>query len=201
MDEAGSRVHITNMDVPKNIVNLEVNLEEVRDKKNAVVKKQKYEEAAKLRDDEKRIEKELIQAQEKWQEELKMHRETVDENDISEVVSMITGIPVNKIAKAELKELNNLNNIISSKVIGQKDAVSKVVKAIQRNRAGIKDPNKPIGSFIFLGQTGVGKTQLAKILSAELFNGVDSLITRHERVHGKICSIEINWCTSSLRWI
>ena len=103
MDEAGSRVHITNMDVPKNIVSLEVNLEEVRDKKNAVVKKQKYEEAAKLRDDEKRIEKELIQAQEKWQEELKMHRETVDENDISEVVSMITGIPVNKIAKAELK--------------------------------------------------------------------------------------------------
>ena len=176
MDEAGSRVHITNMDVPKNIVSLEVNLEEVRDKKNAVVKKQKYEEAAKLRDDEKRIEKELIQAQEKWQEELKMHRETVDENDISEVVSMITGIPVNKIAKAELKELNNLNKIISNKVIGQKDAVSKVVKAIQRNRAGIKDPNKPIGSFIFLGQTGVGKTQLAKILSSELFSGSDSLI-------------------------
>ena len=176
MDEAGSRVHITNMDVPKNIVSLEVNLEEVRDKKNAVVKKQKYEEAAKLIDDEKRIEKELIQAQEKWQEELKMHRETVDENDISEVVSMITGIPVNKIAKAELKELNNLNKIISNKVIGQKDAVSKVVKAIQRNRAGIKDPNKPIGSFIFLGQTGVGKTQLAKILSSELFSGSDSLI-------------------------
>ena len=176
MDEAGSRVHITNMDVPKNIVSLEVNLEEVRDKKNAVVKKQKYEEAAKLRDDEKRIEKELIQAQEKWQEELKMHRETVDENDISEVVSMITGIPVNKIAKAELKELNNLNKIISNKVIGQKDAVSKVVKAIQRNRAGIKDPNKPIGSFMFLGQTGVGKTQLAKILSSELFSGSDSLI-------------------------
>ena len=176
MDEAGSRVHITNMDVPKNIVSLEENLEEVRDKKNAVVKKQKYEEAAKLRDDEKRIEKELIQAQEKWQEELKMHRETVDENDISEVVSMITGIPVNKIAKAELKELNNLNKIISNKVIGQKDAVSKVVKAIQRNRAGIKDPNKPIGSFIFLGQTGVGKTQLAKILSSELFSGSDSLI-------------------------
>jgi len=176
MDEAGSRVHITNMDVPKNIVSLEVSLEEVRDKKNAVVKKQKYEEAAKLRDDEKRIEKELIQAQEKWQEELKMHRQTVNENDISEVVSMITGIPVNKIAKAELKELNNLNKIISNKVIGQKEAVSKVVKAIQRNRAGIKDPNKPIGSFIFLGQTGVGKTQLAKILSSELFSGSDSLI-------------------------
>jgi len=176
MDEAGSRVHITNMDVPKNIVSLEISLEEVRDKKNTVVKKQKYEEAAKLRDDEKRIEKELIQAQEKWQEKLKLHRETVNESDISEVVSMITGIPVNKIAKAELKELNNLNKIISNKVIGQNEAVNKVVKAIQRNRAGIKDPNKPIGSFIFLGQTGVGKTQLAKILSSELFSGSDSLI-------------------------
>ncbi|MDB0043122.1 ATP-dependent Clp protease ATP-binding subunit [Flavobacteriaceae bacterium] len=176
MDEAGSRVHITNMDVPKNIVSLEISLEEVRDKKNTVVKKQKYEEAAKLRDDEKRIEKELIHAQEKWQEELKLHRETVNESDISEVVSMITGIPVNKIAKAELKELNNLNKIISDKVIGQNEAVNKVVKAIQRNRAGIKDPNKPIGSFIFLGQTGVGKTQLAKILSSELFSGSDSLI-------------------------
>ena len=176
MDEAGSRVHITNMDVPKNIVNLELSLEDVRNKKNEVVKKQRYEEAAKLRDDEKRIEKDLLIAQEKWQEELKMHRETVDENDISEVVSMITGIPVNKIAKAELKELNNLDKNISGKVIGQEEAVKKVVKAIQRNRAGIKDPNKPIGSFIFLGQTGVGKTQLAKILSSELFNGSDSLI-------------------------
>ena len=176
MDEAGSRVHITNMDVPKNIVDLEHSLEEVRNKKNEVVKKQKYEEAAKLRDDEKRIEKELLNAQEQWQEDIKLHRETVDENDISEVVSMITGIPVNKIAKAELKELNNLGNSISGKVIGQEEAVNKVVKAIQRNRAGIKDPNKPIGSFIFLGQTGVGKTQLAKILSSELFNGSDSLI-------------------------
>ena len=176
MDEAGSRVHITNMDVPKNIVNLELSLEEVRNNKNEVVKKQRYEEAAKLRDNEKRIEKDLLIAQENWQEELKMHRETVDENDISEVVSMITGIPVNKIAKAELKELNNLDKNISGKVIGQEEAVKKVVKAIQRNRAGIKDPNKPIGSFIFLGQTGVGKTQLAKILSSELFNGSDSLI-------------------------
>ena len=176
MDEAGSRVHITNMDVPKNIVELELSLEKVRENKNTVVKKQKYEEAAKLRDDEKRIEKELLIAQDKWQEDLKKHRETVTEDDISEVVSMITGIPVNKIAKAELNQLSNLHKKISSKVIGQKEAVNKVVKAIQRNRAGIKDPNKPIGSFIFLGQTGVGKTQLAKILSSELFNGTDSLI-------------------------
>ena len=176
MDEAGSRVHITNMDVPKNIVDLEISLEHVKEKKNTVVKKQKYEEAAKLRDDEKKIEKELLLAQEKWQEDLKMHRETVTEDHISEVVSMITGIPVNKIAKAELNQLSNLGKTISAKVIGQNEAVSKVVKAIQRNRAGIKDPNKPIGSFIFLGQTGVGKTQLAKILSTELFNGTDSLI-------------------------
>ena len=176
MDEAGSRVHITNMDVPKNVINLEVSLESVKEKKNEVVKKQKYEEAAKLRDDEKRIEKELLAAQDKWQEDLKLHRETVTEDDISEVVSMITGIPINKIAKAELNQLSKLDKNISGKVIGQDEAVSKVVKAIQRNRAGIKDPNKPIGSFIFLGQTGVGKTQLAKILSSELFNGADSLI-------------------------
>ena len=176
LDEAGSRVHITNMDVPDNIVDLEKKLENVRLDKNAVVKKQKYEEAAKLRDDEKRIEKELLIAQEKWQEDLKKHRETVNEDDISEVVSMITGIPVNKIAKAELNQLSNLENKIEGRVIGQEEAVKKVVKAIQRNRAGIKDPNKPIGSFIFLGQTGVGKTQLAKVLSDELFNGLDSLI-------------------------
>ena len=176
LDEAGSRVHITNMDVPDDIVKLEKELENVRLDKNAVVKKQKYEEAAKLRDDEKRIEKELLIAQEKWQEDLKKHRETVTEHDISEVVSMITGIPVNKIAKAELNQLSSLENKIEGRVIGQEEAVKKVVKAIQRNRAGIKDPNKPIGSFIFLGQTGVGKTQLAKVLSDELFNGVDSLI-------------------------
>ena len=176
MDEAGSRVHITNMDVPKNIVDLEKNLEKVKIEKNSVVKKQKYEEAAKLRDDEKRIEKELLLAQEKWHQDLKKHRETVTEDDISHVVSMITGIPINKIAKAELNQLSNLDKKIEGRVIGQKEAVLTVVKAIQRNRAGIKDPNKPIGSFIFLGQTGVGKTQLAKILSDELFNGNDSLI-------------------------
>jgi len=176
MDEAGSRVHITNMDVPKNIVDLEKDLENVRFQKNSVVKKQRYEEAAKLRDDEKKIEKDLLMAQEKWQEDLKKHRETVSEDDISQVVSMITGIPISKIAKAELNQLSNLDKKIQGRVVGQEDAVKKVVKAIQRNRAGIKDPNKPIGSFIFLGQTGVGKTQLAKILSDELFNGSDSLI-------------------------
>ncbi|MBI6119855.1 ATP-dependent Clp protease ATP-binding subunit [Salegentibacter maritimus] len=176
LDEAGSRVHITNIDVPKQILDLERKLEEVRANKNSVVKKQKYEEAAKLRDDEKNLEKELQVAQEKWEEESKKHKETVDENSVADVVSMMTGVPVNRIAQTESNKLVELPHKIKGKVIGQDDAVSKVVKAIQRNRAGLKDPNKPIGSFIFLGQTGVGKTQLAKVLARELFDNDDSLI-------------------------
>ncbi len=176
LDEAGSRVHITNIDVPKQILDLERRLEEVREKKNSVVKKQKYEEAAKLRDDEKNLEKELQVAQEKWEEESKKHKETVDEDSVADVVSMMTGVPVNRIAQTESNKLVELPKKIKGKVIGQDDAVGKVVKAIQRNRAGLKDPNKPIGSFIFLGQTGVGKTQLAKVLARELFDNDDSLI-------------------------
>ncbi|SKB35527.1 ATP-dependent Clp protease ATP-binding subunit ClpC [Salegentibacter holothuriorum] len=176
LDEAGSRVHITNIDVPKQILDLERKLEEVRINKNSVVKKQKYEEAAKLRDDEKNLEKELQIAQEKWEEESKKHKETVDEDSVADVVSMMTGVPVNRIAQTESNKLVELPKKIKGKVIGQDDAVGKVVKAIQRNRAGLKDPNKPIGSFIFLGQTGVGKTQLAKVLARELFDNDDSLI-------------------------
>ena len=176
LDEAGSRVHITNIDVPKQILELENKLEEVRENKNSVVKKQKYEEAAKLRDDEKNLEKELSKAQEKWEEESKKHKETVSEENVADVVSMMTGIPVNRIAQTESNKLVELPKKIKGKVIGQDDAVGKVVKAIQRNRAGLKDPNKPIGSFIFLGQTGVGKTQLAKVLARELFDNEDSLI-------------------------
>jgi ATP-dependent Clp protease ATP-binding subunit ClpC len=141
-----------------------------------VVKSQKYEEAAKLRDDEKRIEKELEIAQAEWEEQSKLHKETVTEDNVAEVVSMMTGIPVNRIAEAESMRLKDLPNMIKGKVIGQDEAVSKVVKAIQRNRVGLKDPNKPIGSFIFLGQTGVGKTQLAKILATELFDSPDALV-------------------------
>ncbi len=176
MDEAGSRVHIVNMDVPKQILELEKQLEDVRDLKNSVVKKQRYEEAAKLRDDEKRLEKELSVAQEKWEEDSKMHRETVSEDNVADVVSMMSGIPVNKIAQTESNKLAELPELIKGNVIGQDEAVAKVAKAIQRNRAGLKDPNKPIGSFIFLGQTGVGKTQLAKILAKELFDSEDALI-------------------------
>ncbi|NDV45247.1 ATP-dependent Clp protease ATP-binding subunit [Flagellimonas sediminis] len=176
LDEAGSRVHIVNMDVPKQILELESQLEDVRELKNSVVKKQKYEEAAKLRDDEKRLEKDLATAQERWEEESKLHRETVTEDNVADVVSMMSGIPVNRIAQTESNKLAKLPDLIKGFVIGQDEAVAKVAKAIQRNRAGLKDPNKPIGSFIFLGQTGVGKTQLAKILAKELFDSEDALI-------------------------
>jgi ATP-dependent Clp protease ATP-binding subunit ClpC len=176
LDEAGSRVHITNIDVPDQIIELEKQLEDVKKTKNSVVKKQKYEEAAKLRDDEKRIEKNLSEAQAKWDEDSKLHREIVSEQSVADVISMMTGIPVNRIAQTESNKLVLLPELIKGKVIGQDEAVSKVVKAIQRNRAGLKDPNKPIGSFIFLGQTGVGKTQLAKVLARELFDSEDSLI-------------------------
>ncbi|WP_434036543.1 ATP-dependent Clp protease ATP-binding subunit [Formosa sp. 4Alg 33] len=176
LDEAGSRVHITNINVPQQILQLENELEVVRESKTSVVKKQKYEEAAKLRDDEKRLEKELEAAQDKWEEETKLHREVVTEDNVADVVSMMTGIPVNRIAQTESNKLFLLPELIKGKVIGQDDAVSKVVKAIQRNRAGLKDPNKPIGSFIFLGQTGVGKTQLAKVLAKQLFDSEDALV-------------------------
>ena len=176
LDEAGSRVHINNMNVPDEIIKLEEELEKVKQLKNSVVKKQKYEEAAKLRDDEKRVEKTLLEAQDRWQEESKLNRVTVNEIDISDVVSMMTNIPVNKIVKSEKNKLAILTDKISQKIIGQKEAVKKVVKSIQRNRAGLKEPNKPIGSFIFLGQTGVGKTQLAKILAEEIFDSEENLI-------------------------
>jgi ATP-dependent Clp protease ATP-binding subunit ClpC len=176
LDESGSRVHIVNMDVPKQILELEKQLEDVRELKNTVVKKQKYEEAAKLRDDEKRIEKDLAIAQERWEEDSKLHKEIVSEDNVADVVSMMSGIPVNRIAQTESNKLAELPNLIKGNVIGQDEAVSKVAKAIQRNRAGLKDPNKPIGSFIFLGQTGVGKTQLAKVLAKELFDSEDALI-------------------------
>ncbi len=176
MDEAGSRIHITNIVVPKEVLSLEEQLEAVKEKKTNAVNTQKYEEAARLRDDEKQIENELQEEQKKWEEASKLHREIVTEDNVAEVVSMMTGIPVTRVVEAESNRLKELNQLIKDKVIGQDEAVVKVVKAIQRNRVGLKDPNKPIGSFIFLGQTGVGKTQLAKVLSKELFDSEDSLI-------------------------
>ena len=176
LDEAGSRVHITNIEVPKQIVDLERQLEDVRVLKNEVVKKQKYEEAAKLRDDEKRIEKDLAIAQEQWEEDAKNNRIEVTEDNVADVVSMMTGIPVNRIAQTESNKLAILPELIQNKVVGQNEAVLKIARSIQRNRAGLKDPNRPIGSFIFLGQTGVGKTQLAKVLAKELFDSEDALV-------------------------
>ena len=176
LDEAGSRIHITNIVVPKQVLELETQLEVIRERKTKAVNGQKYEEAAKLRDDEKNMEAALHSAQKQWEEDSKLNRVVVTEDNVAEVVSMMTGIPVNRVAEAESHRLHDLPQLIKGKVIGQDEAVTKVVKAIQRNRVGLKDPNKPIGSFIFLGQTGVGKTQLAKILAKELFDSEDSLI-------------------------
>ncbi|MDA8625909.1 ATP-dependent Clp protease ATP-binding subunit, partial [Flavobacteriaceae bacterium] len=176
LDEAGSRVHLNNIVVPNHITDLEKELEDIRLTKNSAVKKQKYEEAAKLRDDEKILENNLLTAQKSWEKECENNKEIVNEEHIADVVSMMTGIPLNRVKQSESNKLSILPQIIMNKVIGQDDAVLKVVKSIQRNRAGLKDPNKPIGSFIFLGQTGVGKTQLAKVLAKELFDSEDALI-------------------------
>ena len=176
LDEAGSRVHIKGIHVPNEVTDLENELKIIREKKIEVVKKQRYEEAAKLRDDEKSIETKLLEAQAKWEETVKENRQSVTEEHISEVVSMMTGIPVQKVAQKELDKLGTMESDIKSKIIGQDKAVKKVVRAIQRNRAGLKDPNKPIGSFIFLGSTGVGKTQLAKEIAIQLFDSEDALI-------------------------
>ena len=176
LDEAGSRVHITNIHVPQEILDLEKRLEEISEAKSKVVKSQKYEEAAKLRDDEKRLEKALADAQQNWENQSDKEREVVNESDVANVVSMITGIPVSRVAQKESLKLAKMTDQLCSKVIGQKPAIEKITKAIQRNRVGLKDPDKPIGSFIFLGQTGVGKTQLAKVLASELFDSLNALI-------------------------
>jgi ATP-dependent Clp protease ATP-binding subunit ClpC len=176
LDEAGSRVHLTNLDVPLHITDLESELDNVKNDKNQAVKNQKYEQAASFRDKEKIIEKKLNSAQIIWEEECKKNKEIVNEESIADVVSMMTGIPLNKLKQSESNKLSKLTSIVKKSIIGQDKAIEKVVKSIQRNRAGLKDPKKPIGSFIFLGQTGVGKTQLAKILAKELFDSEDALI-------------------------
>ena len=176
LDEAGSRVHLTNLDVPEHIHDLEKELDDVKDKKNKAVKNQKYEEAASYRDKEKNIENKLNLAQNQWEEECKKNKEIVNEESIADVVSMMTGIPLNKLKQSESNKLSKLTSLVKENIIGQDKAIEKVVRSIQRNRAGLKDPKKPIGSFIFLGQTGVGKTQLAKILAKELFDSEEALI-------------------------
>jgi ATP-dependent Clp protease ATP-binding subunit ClpC len=176
MDEVGARTHLKNIHVPKHIEELEAQIEEVREKKNQSVKNQQYEKAADLRDAESKLVKKLEQAKEAWEEESKTRRYPVGEDEIAEVVSMMTGIPVNRVAQAESKKLVKMTDDIKGMIIGQDDAISKITKAIQRNRVGLKDPSKPIGSFIFLGPTGVGKTQLAKALAKHMFDSEDALV-------------------------
>ena len=176
MDEVGARVHLKNINVPQNIVDLEGKIEDVKNEKNKVVKSQKFEEAASLRDTEKRLQEDLEKAKNDWEEESKHKRFPIGEEDIAEVVSMMTGIPVKRMVQAETEKLRRMAIDMADMVVGQTDAIQKVVKAIQRNRVGLKDPKKPIGSFIFLGPTGVGKTELARSLARYMFDSEDALI-------------------------
>ena len=176
LDEVGSRVHLNNIHVPQEILDIEEEVERIKEEKVRVVRSQRYEEAAKLRDTERNLNERLDLAKKKWEEENKNMRVTVTEDHVGDVVAMMTGIPVQRIAEKESGKLARMDKDIEGKVIGQEEAINKVVKAIKRNRAGLKDPNKPIGSFIFLGPTGVGKTQLAKILAQFMFDSEEALI-------------------------
>ncbi len=176
MDEAGSRVHITNIHVPQNIIEIEQKIEEIKVEKNKVVKSQKYEEAAKLRDTEKQLLEQLDVAKSAWEAETKTRRYMVTEENVAEVVSMMTGIPVQRVGQSDSQRLLQMADELKGNIIGQDEAILKLSKAIRRTRAGLKDPKKPIGSFIFLGPTGVGKTELAKVLAKFMFESEDALI-------------------------
>ena len=176
MDEAGSRAHLTEVKVPENLTKLEKNLQKVISDKKAAVAQQDYENAAKLRDTEKKISLSIEIETKQWEEKLREKKKIVDAEKVAEVVSLTTGIPLQKLTKTEIQNLSNLEQTLKSLVIGQDLAIEKIAKAILRNKFGIKDPSRPIGSFIFLGPTGVGKTELAKQLAATVFGSKDSLI-------------------------
>ncbi|WP_017732405.1 ATP-dependent Clp protease ATP-binding subunit [Nafulsella turpanensis] len=176
LDEAGARVHINNIHVPDEIVKLESDIEDIKVEKNRVVKSQKYEEAAQLRDKEKKLIEQLESAKKRWEEETRTKRYEVNEDNVAEVIAMMTGIPTKRVAQNESNKLLGMGEELKRNVIGQDEAIKKLVKAIQRTRVGLKDPKKPIGSFVFLGPTGVGKTELAKVLSTYLFDKEDTLI-------------------------
>jgi ATP-dependent Clp protease ATP-binding subunit ClpC len=176
LDEVGARVHLKNINVPQNILELEKKIEDIKVEKNRVVKSQKFEEAAALRDTEKRLGEELEKAKAQWEEESKHKRYPIGEEEIAEVISMMTGIPVKRMVEAETAKLRKMAEEMRSMVVGQEEAIGKVVKAIQRNRVGLKDPKKPIGTFIFLGPTGVGKTELARALARYMFDSEDALV-------------------------
>lgn len=176
LDEAGARVYMANIQVPTRILELETKIEEVREKKSQVVRSQRYEEAAQLRDTEKRLQEQLEAEKIRWEEELKKKRFKVDEADIAEVVASMTGIPVQKIGEGDMLRLAQMQDALKARIIGQDEAVERITRAIRRARAGLKDPRKPIASFVFLGQTGVGKTELARALADYLFEGPEALI-------------------------
>jgi len=176
LDEVGARVHLKNINVPQDILELEKKIEDIKQEKNKVVKSQRFEEAASLRDNEKKLQEELEKAKNFWEEDSKNKRYPISEEDIAEVVCMMTGIPVKRMVQAETEKLRNMAIEMKGLVVGQDDAISKVVKAIQRNRVGLKDPKKPIGTFIFLGPTGVGKTELARTLAKYMFDSEDALV-------------------------
>ena len=176
LDEAGSRVHISNIVVPKEITDIEKKISDIKDKKNEVIRSQKYEEAAKLRDVERQLNESLEKARKEWEDESSRNRQTVTEDNVAEVVSMMTGIPLQKVGEKENTRLAKMGTEISGKVVGQDDAVKKVVRAIQRGRVGMKDPNKPVFSGMLIGNSGVGKTELAKQIAKYLFDSEDSLI-------------------------
>jgi ATP-dependent Clp protease ATP-binding subunit ClpC len=176
LDEVGARVHLKNINVPEDVLELEKKIEDIKQEKNKVVKSQRFEEAASLRDTEKRLQEELEKAKADWEEESKHKRFPINEEAIAEVVSMMTGIPVKRMVQAETEKLRRMATDLSGAVVGQEEAIEKVVKAIQRNRVGLKDPKKPIGTFIFLGPTGVGKTELARALARYMFDSDDALI-------------------------
>jgi len=176
LDEAGARVHIGNIHVPNEIVEMEKQVEEIRQQKKLAIKEQRFEDAGKYRDEEKSLVEKLENAKKAWDNETNCHRETVTEQNVAEVVAMMTGVPVQRIAQNEGDRLMSMESELAGAVIGQDEAIKNVVKAIRRNRAGLKDPNRPIGSFIFLGPTGVGKTYLAKVLAKYLFDSEDALI-------------------------
>ena len=176
LDEAGSRVHVTNITVPKEIEDLEIVIDETAQSKLKAAQAQNFESAAAFRDKEHKLRAELEEAKKRWEENLNKERETVDEDKVAEVVAMMTGVPVQRVAQAEGKRLVKMSPTLKSEIIGQDNAIDKITKAIQRNRIGLKDPNKPIGTFMFLGPTGVGKTHLAKKLAEYLFDSADNLI-------------------------
>ncbi|MFM2226152.1 MAG: hypothetical protein RJA07_2354 [Bacteroidota bacterium] len=176
LDEVGARVHLKNIHVPVAVLELEKGIEKIKEEKNVVVKSQQYEKAAQLRDTERQLEEQLEAARKKWEEESKSMRYPITDEDIAEVIAMSTGIPVKRIAQKESDKLLQMKEDLQKEVIGQDEAVMKIVKAIQRNRVGLKDPKKPIGTFMFLGPTGVGKTELAKALARYMFDTEDALI-------------------------